>query len=202
MFTLEACADAPEGGPPPPAGGGTAGSRLDAASATGGTGGAPSGSGSGPGGRLGRRGGSAGAPEPPPPSPAAAGQRHRAGSSDAGPGWRGSGPSAQPVQSPLCATGAPMPAPGGAETIQATGKSRRFIIRMPLGYDGKRPFPVLFAFHGAGGGAGGFETGAFGGVSRMAAERAIRVFPEALEGHLVARRGRRRPVLRRHRGRG
>jgi len=73
-----------------------------------------------------------------------------------------------------------VPGPDGTQTIQSTGKSRSFIIRMPTGYDGKRPLPIMFAFHGAGGGASSFEGGAFGTISRMAADKAVRIFPQAL----------------------
>jgi poly(3-hydroxybutyrate) depolymerase len=67
------------------------------------------------------------------------------------------------------------------QSVMSTGRTRSFIIRMPSsGYDGKRPFPIMFAFHGAGGGASSFESGAFGALSRMAAEKAIRIFPQAL----------------------
>ncbi len=104
-------------------------------------------------------------------------------------------PSAEPVPSPACAGGAMMPGPNGNQTFMDRGKNRSFIIRMPTGYDGKKPFPIFFGFHGAGGGAAGFETGAFGGVSRMLTEKAIRVVPAGVRRqHLVARRARRRPV--------
>ena len=70
---------------------------------------------------------------------------------------------------------------------QATGKSRTFIIRMPTGYDGKRALPVMFAFHGAGGGAAAFEKGVFGTLSKMAADKAVRIFPQAFGGNTWSR---------------
>jgi polyhydroxybutyrate depolymerase len=186
---LTACAGAPDpGGQPPPAPtAGAAGARPDAAAAgTGGgnIGGGGAGGAGGTGGSAGSGGGAAGGMEPPaPPPPMPNPPAPDGGTADAGPAGPTPGPSPTGgVASPLCATGAPMPGPGGAQTIQATGKSRRFIVRLPPGYDGKKPFPVLFAFHGAGGNAAGFETGAFGAVSRMAADRAIRIYPDALEG--------------------
>jgi polyhydroxybutyrate depolymerase len=84
------------------------------------------------------------------------------------------------VPSALCAAGAAIPGPAGLQTIMATGKSRRFIIHVPAGYDGKRPFPVMFAFHGAGGNAVAFESTAFGAVGRMAADQAVRVVPDGI----------------------
>jgi poly(3-hydroxybutyrate) depolymerase len=92
-----------------------------------------------------------------------------------------------PAPSPACAGGAMAPGPAGKQSIQATGKNRTFIIRMPTGYDGKRPFPVMFAFHGAGGGAEAFESGSFGAISRMAADKAIRIFPQAYGGNTWSR---------------
>jgi polyhydroxybutyrate depolymerase len=80
-----------------------------------------------------------------------------------------------------------MPGPNGNQTIMANGKNRSFIVRMVNGYDGKKPVPVLFAFHGAGGGAAGFESGTFSGVSKMAADKAIRVFPQAFGGNTWSR---------------
>jgi polyhydroxybutyrate depolymerase len=91
-------------------------------------------------------------------------------------------PTGEVVPSPACAGGAMVPGPNGAQMIMATGKNRRFIIRMPGGYDGKKALPVIFAFHGAGGGAAGFETGVMAGLSKMAADKALRVFPEAMGG--------------------
>jgi polyhydroxybutyrate depolymerase len=96
-------------------------------------------------------------------------------------------PSSEPVPSPACAGGAMMPGPSGNQMVMATGKNRRFILRLPTGYDGKRPLPVLFGFHGAGGGADGFETGAWSGLSRMAADKALRIFPQAFAGNTWAR---------------
>ncbi len=104
----------------------------------------------------------------------------------AGPGpTPGTGPSDAPQPSGACAQG--MTGPTGNQMIMGNGKNRSFIIRMPTGYDGKKPWPVLFAFHGAGGGASGFETGQFGGVSRMATDKAIRIYPQAFGGNTWSR---------------
>jgi poly(3-hydroxybutyrate) depolymerase len=104
-----------------------------------------------------------------------------AGGSDAGASGEGGRPaSGEPVPSMACSGGAMVPGPSGTQTIMSTGRSRQFIIRMPTGYDGKKPLPVMFAFHGAGGGATSFEGGAFGRISQMAADKAVRIFPQAL----------------------
>jgi poly(3-hydroxybutyrate) depolymerase len=91
------------------------------------------------------------------------------------------------VPSPACAGTALVPGPNGNQTIMANGKNRTFIIRMANGYDGKRPFPIMFAFHGAGGGAAGFESGTFSALSKMAADKAIRIFPQAFGGNTWSR---------------
>jgi polyhydroxybutyrate depolymerase len=154
-------------------------------------------SGAGSGGKGGNAG-SGGAAEPTEqpdaasmPDSAAVPETPDAGAPDgasASPDGGGSNPTASLVPSPACAGGAMMPGPAGNQTIMANGKNRTFIIRMPTaGYDGKKPFPILFAFHGAGGGAASFESGAFSGVSKMAADRAIRIFPQAYGGNTWSR---------------
>ena len=44
--------------------------------------------------------------------------------------------------------------PARAETVERTievgGTTRRYLIHAPAGWDGVRPLPVLFVFHGAG----------------------------------------------------
>jgi poly(3-hydroxybutyrate) depolymerase len=91
------------------------------------------------------------------------------------------------VASAACAGTAVMPGPAGNQTIMATGKNRTFIIRMPTGYDGKKPTPAWFLFHGAGGGAMSFEGGFGGTLSKMAADKAIRIFPQAYGGNTWSR---------------
>jgi poly(3-hydroxybutyrate) depolymerase len=89
--------------------------------------------------------------------------------------------------SPACGGTAVMPAPNGNQTIMANGKSRTFIVRPPSNYDGKKPLAVLFLMHGAGGGASSFEGGAFGTISKMAADKAWRIFPQAFGGNTWSR---------------
>lgn len=157
-----------------------------------GTGGAPETGGSG-GGAQGGKGG-AGTTEIPPekpdarapdpePSPDATAAVDTGAPSDAGGGAAPMGV----TPSPLCAGGAVMPPPSGNQTIMANGKNRTFIVRPPTGYDGKKPLPVMFAFHGAGGGAASFEGSVFGSVGKMAADKAWRVFPQAYGGNTWSR---------------
>jgi poly(3-hydroxybutyrate) depolymerase len=107
---------------------------------------------------------------------------------DAGTGAEAGGtPTGAAVPSAACAGGAIVPGPNGNQSMMATGKNRSFIIRMPTSYDGKKPYPMLLFFHGAGGGASAFEGGVFGNLSRMAADKAIRIFPQAYGGNTWSR---------------
>src|SRR4051794_30736201 len=129
---------------------------------------------------TGSTGGMGGAPAPdaavvvatdatavPPPADARAGT-----DAAAPPAGEGGARSRDPIPSAACGGTAMMPGPNGMQTIMANGKNRSFLVRMVNGYDGKRPVPVMFAFHGAGGGAAAFASGTFGGVDKMAAEKA------------------------------
>jgi poly(3-hydroxybutyrate) depolymerase len=158
---------------------GTGGAAGEGGAGGGGGGGAGAG-GSGGGGSDDAAAGAGGAPD------AGGG----GGSGGAGEGGASGDPSVRskvPVPSAACAAGAMVPGPDGNQTIMATGKNRTFIIRMPTGYDGKRALPILFAFHGAGGGASAFESGTFSSVSRMAADKAVRLFPQAYGGNTWSR---------------
>jgi poly(3-hydroxybutyrate) depolymerase len=159
------------------------GPKRDAPAGTGGAGGSSSGE---PVSDAAPNAGGSGGVAPDSGSPAADRSADLSGSSSADAAVEGGRADAPPASdrgpSPACAAGAMVPGPNGAQTIMVTGKSRRFIIRMPGGYDGKKPLPVIFAFHGAGGNGASFETGVMAGLSRMAADRALRVFPDALGG--------------------
>ncbi|MEO3808132.1 hypothetical protein ABGB17_03950, partial [Sphaerisporangium sp. B11E5] len=47
----------------------------------------------------------------------------------------------------------------GTHTIQSGGKSRSFILRLPDGYDNRRPYRLVFGFHWWGGTATDVATG-------------------------------------------
>jgi poly(3-hydroxybutyrate) depolymerase len=71
------------------------------------------------------------------------------------------------------------PPADGSHTIMAAGHLRRYILRLPPGYDGKKPWPVIFAFHGAGNqDATTFDTGF--GFKAANGSKAVLVFGEAL----------------------
>lgn len=163
--------------------GGSAGAETGGA----GGGGGPSGgkSGGGTGGAAPADAGSSAQPDlrsTPEPTPTDAQARSDTGDMpDLGQAPMGARPS------PACAGTAVMPGPNGNQTIMANGKSRMFIIRMPTGYDGKKATPVWFLMHGAGGGAQSFEGGFGGTLSKMAADKAVRIFPQAYGGNTWSR---------------
>ena len=47
--------------------------------------------------------------------------------------------------------------------IQSSGKSRSFILRVPVNYDNSRPYRLIFAFHWRGGTAGDVASGGTSG---------------------------------------
>jgi polyhydroxybutyrate depolymerase len=80
--------------------------------------------------------------------------------------------------SAACTAGKPAPAQG-YHTIMVGTLARKYILRLPSTYDGKKPWPVIFAFHGAGGqDATTFDTKF--GFRAANGEKAVLVFGEAL----------------------
>jgi polyhydroxybutyrate depolymerase len=83
-----------------------------------------------------------------------------------------------PTPSTACTGGKAAPMQGYHDLMVGETK-RRFIIRLPGSYDGKKAWPVIFAFHGAGGqDATTFDTKF--GFRAANGERAVLVFGEAL----------------------
>src|SRR4029450_5143519 len=81
-----------------------------------------------------------------------------------------------PTEPSPAGTAAPM---RGAPTLMVGPRERRFILRLPAGYDGKKPWPVIFAFHGAGNqDATTFDTKF--GFRAENGNKAVLVFGEAL----------------------
>jgi len=76
----------------------------------------------------------------------------------------------------------------GTHTVQANGKSRNYILRVPDGYDVNRPYRLIFGFHWLGGTATDVDTGrtvqtgtwAYYGLQRLANNSAIFVAPQGL----------------------
>jgi poly(3-hydroxybutyrate) depolymerase len=72
-----------------------------------------------------------------------------------------------------------MPAAEGYHTLMVGARPRRFFLRLPADYDGKKAWPVIFAFHGAGNKDGNwFDTHT--GLRAQNEAHAVLVFGESL----------------------
>jgi poly(3-hydroxybutyrate) depolymerase len=161
-------------------GGGVTGAAGAAAGTSGATGGAGRG-GSSAGGAAGTSaagaGGSAGS---------ATGSGGRGGgSAGGGTGTAGAGGGAMPS----AGCGMANPPASGRYTIDVSGTAREYIIKMPAGYDNRRAYRLIFAFHGAmydaasvdAGGAPS-PSGPYYGIEPLAGGNAIFVAGQALSG--------------------
>jgi poly(3-hydroxybutyrate) depolymerase len=82
----------------------------------------------------------------------------------------------EPGASAACGQGLPVPLEGVHELTVGAMK-RRFFLRLPSSYDGKKPWPVVFAFHGAGNkSASWFDTNT--DLRPQLEEKAVLLFPE------------------------
>lgn len=95
------------------------------------------------------------------------------------PGDGGAPPSSASGPSPACTAGAMVPGPDGYQTIMSGGRMRKFLIRVPKSYDGKKPLGLIFAFHGGGANGMSFE-GRISSIRTAVGERAIYVYPDGL----------------------
>jgi hypothetical protein len=76
---------------------------------------------------------------------------------------------------------------GGWLTIQSSGQTRGFAVRLPASYDMNHPYPLIFAFHWSGGTSDQVDTGgsngywwAYYGLQRKSNNGAIFVAPQGL----------------------
>ncbi|WSW01804.1 RICIN domain-containing protein [Streptomyces sp. NBC_01006] len=76
----------------------------------------------------------------------------------------------------------------GTHTIQSSGKSRSFILRVPDNYSNSRPYRLIFAFHWRGGTAGEVASGgtsgnawSYYGQQEQSKNSAILVAPQGLD---------------------
>jgi hypothetical protein len=76
---------------------------------------------------------------------------------------------------------------GGWLTIQSSGQTRGFSVRLPANYDKNHPYPLIFAFHWNGGTSDQLDTGgsngywwAYYGLQRKSNNGAIFVAPQGL----------------------
>lgn len=129
-------------------------------------------------------GGSGGSPAPGDAAPATGGAAGEpAPSADAAPldgapdtgGGSGDAGGTTTTFSEACLRAHPLPAEGFHD-LQVGVETRRFILRLPSGYDGKKPWPVIFVFHGAGQSAGYFDGNT--DLRAQTEEKAVLVFPD------------------------
>jgi poly(3-hydroxybutyrate) depolymerase len=82
---------------------------------------------------------------------------------------------APPTASAGCNSGKAAPAEGAHE-LPVNGEARKFLLRLPAAYDGKKAWPVLFVFHGAGQSASYFDGNT--DLRAQTEAQAILVFPD------------------------
>jgi poly(3-hydroxybutyrate) depolymerase len=87
-----------------------------------------------------------------------------------------------PTASDGCVDGSGIPE--GENTFMLEGRSRRFIVRLPNGYSGERPWPLVLALHGNGGSASYWDgTSGDRNIRGVLQDDAILVIAEAIEGN-------------------
>jgi polyhydroxybutyrate depolymerase len=86
-------------------------------------------------------------------------------------------PRAGALASAPCGTG--LAKPDGPQLITVNGKTRRFQVRVPTTYDGRYPFPVIFAFHGANESSDQWDRGLF--FRKDLGEHAVLALPDAYD---------------------
>jgi len=86
-----------------------------------------------------------------------------------------------PAPKPSAGCGMPAPMAGNA-TIDITGTAREYILALPEGYDPKKPYRLIFAWHGQGGTADQIASRGYYGLARMAQNSTIFVAGQGLPG--------------------
>ena len=157
-----------------------------AATGTGAGGDAVGMAGAGGGGSPGAAGGGGG------PSGAGGDGSDAAGGGVSGGGGAGGGMPTDP--SPGCTASTSIT--GGHATIDVSGTAREYILSLPAGYDPRRPYPLVIAFHGAQYSAqwlvdgGAPQSGPYYGIQSASMGGAIFVASQALSGSWTNQNGR------------
>jgi len=68
----------------------------------------------------------------------------------------------------------------GEQTMTSEGKERVYYLRLPVGYDSKTPYPLVFGFHGQGGNHSAFSEEEHYNLQTAIGEEAILIYPNAL----------------------
>lgn len=87
-----------------------------------------------------------------------------------------------PLPAPRPSTGCGRIPDGGARELRSElvveGETRKVLVTLPRGYDPRRPYPLLFAFHGSGGDGPGYRT--WLDLEPIHGDGVISVYPDAL----------------------
>jgi poly(3-hydroxybutyrate) depolymerase len=84
-----------------------------------------------------------------------------------------------PTGSAGCGQASP-PLAAGDRALTVDGVARSYVLDLPNGYDGERPYPIVFAFHGATTSGRFFRSAFYGNLLSTMADEAILVHPDAL----------------------
>jgi poly(3-hydroxybutyrate) depolymerase len=92
-----------------------------------------------------------------------------------------------PSAAPSAGCGKPPTLSSGPRSIQSSGRTRNFILRVPATYDNNRPYRVVFGFHWNGGTANDVDSGgtsgypwSYYGLRAISNDSAIFVAPQGL----------------------
>lgn len=100
---------------------------------------------------------------------------------DGGAGDADSGEDAGVLGSPGCRSGSGLPE--GENTFVLDGLERRFVLRLPEGYRGERPWPLVLALHGNGGSVSYWDaTSGPRNIRDVLRTEAVLVIAEAIDG--------------------
>lgn len=98
------------------------------------------------------------------------------GTSQANPPATSGGPPPSSTPAPGCGKSA---SPGFARAnVMVDGKSRSYQLLVPAGYDGSKPLPLVFVFHGLGG--DGDEIRSYFSFEKESAGKALFVYPDGV----------------------
>jgi polyhydroxybutyrate depolymerase len=91
------------------------------------------------------------------------------------------GVTSPPDPTPSAGCGTDSPPPTGSMTIDVSGVQRKYVVKVPSGYDASRPYRLVFAWHGLGGTAMQVSS-SFYGLATQAMDSAIFIAAQGLPG--------------------
>ncbi|MFJ6197350.1 cellulose binding domain-containing protein [Micromonospora sp. NPDC092111] len=78
----------------------------------------------------------------------------------------------------------------GTRTIQSSGQSRSYLLRIPDGYDRNRPYRLIFAFHWLNGSANNVASAGYYGLQPLSNNSTIFVAPQGIDAGWANTNGR------------